>query len=115
MAQEQVIIVKKYNEVGEQFKKRPILSLILYGFSMIAFGFVACLFVIGMIIGIPLIIIGSIMLILGIVGALFKLIILITKGKHAPHLPSKITDQTKKFGLLFPKRFRSKELQEKYQ
>lgn len=112
--EEKVIIVKKYDEVGAHFKKHPILSLLFYGFGLVAFGFVACLFVIGAIIGIPLIIMGSIMMMLGVIGAFFKLILIVTKGKKSPHLSSRITDKTKKFGLLFPKFMRSKELQEKY-
>lgn len=111
--EEKVIIVKKYDEVGAHFKKHPILSLLFYGFGLIAFGFVLCLFVIGVFIGIPLIIFGSIMFIIGLVTGALNLLVLL--GKRMPTPSSKITDKTKKFGLLFPKRFRSKELQEKYE
>lgn len=105
--EEKVIIVKQHEIWEEHFKKHPIISLIFYGFSLVAFGFVISLFVIGMIIGVPLMIAGSLMMIAGIIGAIFKLI-----GKV--HVSSNITDKTKKFGLLFPKRFRSKELQRRY-
>ena len=109
--EEKVITVKKYDQVREHFKKHPIASLIFYGFGLVAFGFVFSLFIIGAIIGMPLIIIGSIMFILGVIGAIFKLIIRVTGDE----LPTNITDKTKRFGLLFPKFMRSKELQEKYE
>lgn len=105
--EEKVIIVKKHELWKEHFKKHRIRSLIFYGFGLISFGFVISLFVIGMIIGVPLIIAGSLMMIAGITGAIFKLM-----GKT--HVSSNITDKTKRFGLLFPKRFRSKELQQRY-
>lgn len=105
--EEKVIIVKQHELWKEHFKKHLVRSLILYGFGLISFGFVISLFVIGMIIGVPLIIIGSLMMIAGIIGAIFKLM-----GKL--HVSNNVTDKTKRFGLLFPKFIRSKELREKY-
>ena len=104
---ENVIIVKQHEPWKGHFKKHPIKSLILYGFGLISFGFVISLFVIGMIIGVPLIIVGLLMMVAGIIGGIFKFVVKI-------HVSSDITDKTKKFGLLFPKRFRSKELQQRY-
>ena len=110
--EEKVIVIKKFDQTAEDFKKHPTRSLLLYGFSSVAFGFVASLFVIGAFIGIPMMIIGSIMFVIGLVMGALNILVLL--GKRMPTVPSKITDKTKRFGLLFPKRFRSKELQEKY-
>ncbi len=91
-----VKLVQPWEEMKE---KHPMGFLILTGISLIGVGGLFSIFIVGMIIGIPLIILGVILLLTGMLGLFGKLV------------PKSVTGKTKKFGLLFPKSLRSKELQ----
>lgn len=96
------IVVSSSEELA---KKHPILFCFLVGGGLIGVGTFLSFFIIGMIIGIPLILIGVFFILIGFLGAMGKLL-----GLSLGKLPENIA--AKKFGLLFPKSWRSKELQE---
>ncbi len=96
METEKITKVKVVQPWEEMKEKHPIGFLILMGISLIGVGVLFSIFIVGMIIGIPLIILGIILLSAGILGLFGKAV------------PKSVTDKTKKFGLLFPKSWRSK-------
>ncbi len=99
MEEEKITKVRVIQPWEQLKEKHPVGFLILMGVSLIGVGCLFSIFIVGMIIGIPLIILGVIFLLAGILGLFGKFV------------PKGATGKTKKIGLFFPKSWRSKELQ----